>query len=197
MVKKSMILLGLILFSLLLVACSQEAVPEEADTNDDTTITEIEAEVVETTNETAVEIASEVEANVVEEVTHETSVALLNQMPLVQHHHNPETNTNSFTCIGNEGLGSVKTNPEGSIFVGPDSGDIALRGINVVFEITPAGDIQAAPMGHDAKLINQAGEETFRVPLDEVLVAFTSGDAVWTGSFDDIGRGNCAATFQG
>ena len=202
MLKKIIITLSLTLFVALLVACSQNSPNSEEETTivEEVAVTDTEVEVSEKTSETssveAEPVAQPESLALSTDLNHETIHALLNQMPLVQHHYDPGTNSDSFTCVGNGGLNSVKINPEGPIYVGPDSGDISLRGVNLVFEIDPSGEILAAPMGRESILINQASEEVFRIPLDEVLTAFTTGEAVWTGSFEDPGRGNCLKSFQ-
>ena len=195
MIKKFTLMLSLTLVFALLVACSQEAsnIEEETTVVEEVAVTDTNAETTANLSETE-PVASE-SLTLVADPGHEIVYALLNQMPLVQHHYDPGTNSDSFTCVGNGGLNSITINPAGSIYVGPDSGDIALRGVNLVFEIDPSGGIQAAPLGRESKLINQAGEEVFRVPLDEVLAAFPVGEAVWTGSFEDPGRGNCLQSF--
>lgn len=203
MLKKITIMLSLTLFIALFVACSQDSSNsgEETTVVEEVAVADTEVEAAEKISEPASDEATEPVAQpesvaISTDLSHPTIHALLNQMPLVQHHYDPGTNSDSFTCVGNGGLNSVKINPEGPIYVGPDSGDISLRGVNLVFEIDPSGEILAAPMGRESILINQANEEVFRIPLDEVLTAFTTEEAVWTGSFDDPGRGNCLKSFQ-
>ena len=202
MLKKITIMLSLTLFVALFAACSQDSSEVEETTEvEEVAVTDVEVEPVEeisepASNEEAQPVAQPESMALSTDLSHESIHALLNQMPLVQHHYDPETNSDNFTCVGNEGLNSVKINPEGPIYVGPDSGDISLRGVNVVFEINPSGEILAAPMRRESILINHASEEVYRVPLDEVLTAFTTGEAVWTGSFEDPGRGNCLKSFQ-
>jgi hypothetical protein len=130
------------------------------------------------------------------DLRHSAVDAVLNRIPMVQYLYDVETRVESFICVGNNGLNSVQGNPEGAIFVGPDSGDFSLRGINFLFELLPRGGILAAPLGREGRLINRQGEEVYRLSLGEVLTAFTTGEALWTGSLEDPGRGDCLDTFH-
>src|SRR5262245_39187917 len=49
---------------------------------------------------------------------------VLSQIPLVQHHHDPDSGNDTFTCASRGlGLTGVKVDPRGPRFVGPNSAD--------------------------------------------------------------------------
>lgn len=126
--------------------------------------------------------------------THPKVREVMEQVTLVQHHFNPDTDVTTFTCVS-EGLGleGVEPNPEGPIYVGPNSKDFDLWGAVGLFEIQPDGTIYFVPeRTGDVFIDPEENKEYERIPLNEVLNYFASGEARWTGEHGEPGRiGEC------
>jgi len=114
---------------------------------------------------------------------------VLNQVTLVQHHYNPDTEEEWFTCAS-RGLGItvVEPNPEGAIFVGPNAGDFDIQGVVALFQVDPDGTISVVPQQAGGVFVDADGTERDSYTLAEALKFFASGDAVWTGEHGETGR---------
>jgi hypothetical protein len=165
-------------------------------------------EAVETDEAEAVEVVEEAEeATTAVEVDQEEEMAspaeslagvdtsnpkvneILNQVPLVQHHYNPDTEEEWFTCASRGlGLNGVEPDPDGAIFVGANAGDFDIQGVVALFKIDPDGTISAVPQQTGGIFVDDEGTEHDSYTLEEALGFFASGDAVWTGEHGESGR---------
>lgn len=115
--------------------------------------------------------------------------AVLYQITLVQHHHNPETRHDYFTCASRgQGLGGVEIDPNGPRFVGPNSMDFDLWGIVALFKVNPDGSIYLVPQQTGGRFVDPDGVEHQSFTLAEALSFFASGDAIWIGAHGEAGR---------
>jgi len=115
--------------------------------------------------------------------------AVLNEMTFVQHHHDAETEFDTFTCASSgQGLKGVETDPDGPRFVGPNAGDFDLWGGIGLFRIDPDGTIEFVPQQTGGKFLDPEGVEQESYTLEETLGFFAGDDAIWTGGADEAGR---------
>ena len=114
---------------------------------------------------------------------------VLNQVPLVQHHYNPDTEEEWFTCASRGlGLTGVTPDPDGAIFVGANAGDFDIQGVVTLFQIDPDGTITAVPQQTGGIFVDEAGIEHDSYTLEEALGFFAGGEAIWTGEQGETGR---------
>jgi hypothetical protein len=114
---------------------------------------------------------------------------VMNQIPLVQHHHDPDSGTDTFTCASRGlGLAGVKADPRGPRFVGPNSADFDLYGVAVLFKISPDGTIELVPQETGSRWFDPEGIEHESATLEQALELFASGDAKWLGVHGEAGR---------
>jgi hypothetical protein len=118
---------------------------------------------------------------------------VLNQITMVQHHHDRDTGLDSFTCVSRGlGLNGVEVDPEGAIYVGPNSMDFDLWGVVALFQINPDGSIFLVPQETGGRFVDPDGIEYRSLTRQEALSLFASGDAIWIGDHGEAGRvGEC------
>ena len=118
---------------------------------------------------------------------------VLSQITLVQYHHDPDTELDSFTCVSRGlGLEGVEPDPEGPIFVGPNSGDFDFWGASALFQINPDGSTFLVPQETGGRFVDPDGIEHTSFTRQEALDLFASGDAIWIGDHGEAGRiGEC------
>jgi hypothetical protein len=123
---------------------------------------------------------------------------VLDQVTLVQYHYDPDTNLESFTCVSRgQGLNGVEVEPEGPIYVGPNSGDFDLWGAAALFSISPDGRIELVPQQSGGRFIDPDGTEYTSFSLEEALDLFASRDARWLGTHGEAGRiGECDPQYK-
>ena len=123
------------------------------------------------------------------DLAHPQVNAVLNQITLVQHHHNLETGHDYFTCASRgQGLTGVQIDPDGPRFVGPNSMDFDLWGIVALFKINPDGTVFLVPQQTGGRFVDPEGIEHLSFNLAKTLALFTSGDAIWIGAHGEPGR---------
>ena len=114
---------------------------------------------------------------------------VLSQIPLVQHHHDPDSGTDTFTCASRGlGLEGVKADPRGPRFVGPNSADFDLWGVSALFKISSDGRIELVPLQTGGKFIDPEGIEHESFSREQALEFFASGDAKWLGTHGEAGH---------
>lgn len=125
--------------------------------------------------------------------THPKVREVLSQVTLVQHHTDPKTNLEAFTCVSRgQGILGVKADPQGPIYVGPNAADFDLWGVIALFKVNPDGTIELVPQESGGKFVDPEGIEHTSFPLEKALEFFASEDAKWLGAHGEQGRiGEC------
>jgi hypothetical protein len=115
---------------------------------------------------------------------------VMNQVTMVQHHHNKDTGVDTFTCASpGLGLNGVEPDPEGPRYVGPNAGDFDYRGAVGLFAVNPDGSVFFVPQQTGGKFVDEDGVEQAQFTLEEALGFFASGEAKWiSGQHGDPGR---------
>lgn len=123
---------------------------------------------------------------------------VLHQITMVQHHHDPASGVDTFTCASRgKGLDGVEVDPAGPRFVGPNSKDFDLWGVVALFKINPDGSVELVPQQTGGKFIDPEGIEHKSFTLQEALSFFASGDAIWIGAHGEPGHiGECDPQYK-
>jgi hypothetical protein len=123
---------------------------------------------------------------------------LLSQITLVQHHYDPDTQLNSFTCASRgQGLAGIKVDPRGPRFIGPNAGDFDLWGAAALFKISPDGTVELVTQQSGGKFTDLEGIEHESFSREQALELFASGDAKWLGTQGEAGRiGDCDPQYK-
>lgn len=195
MISSKTLMIGAVLVVLALItACTAPVVvivgTEEAPEAVEKGVTaevEKEGEVVETTE--AEKAVPPVEAVEPVDVTNPKVNEVLNQITLVQHHYDPDTQLESFTCASSgQGLNGVELDPEGPRFVGANSRDFDLWGAVALFKVNADGSIFLVPQQTGGNFVDPDGIEHNSYTLEEALGFFASEDALWLGAHGEAGR---------
>ncbi len=125
--------------------------------------------------------------------THPKVREVLSQVTLVQHHTDPKTKLEAFTCVSRgQGILGVKADPQGPLYVGPNAADFDLWGVIALFKVNSDGTIELVPQESGGKFVDPEGIEHTSFPLEQALEFFASGDAKWLGTHGEQGRiGEC------
>lgn len=123
---------------------------------------------------------------------------VLDQVTLVQHHYDPDTQLTSFSCASQGlGLNGIKVDPRGPRYVGPNSADFDLWGEVALFKISSDGSVELVPEQSGDKFIDPEGIEHTSFTREQALEFFASGDARWLGTHGEPGRiGECDPQFK-